>query len=176
MSAKKKAAKKKAAKKQVKKKVDVGDLLNEMLARFDAVGEKLDALSSKIAGLSRVVSMENDPGFKTQASLPKKPPIPQDRPPRERRMYKVICAECKKECEVPFKPVEGRAVYCKTCYSARRKNNAPVKLPDREELVAEISKTLNIDVDAAPSKPKARKSKKASAKKTGSKVSKKARK
>jgi CxxC-x17-CxxC domain-containing protein len=176
MHAKKKATKKKA----VKKKIDAEYLLFELQARFDAIDDKLDALSSRIAGLSRTVSTERDPSFKTQASVPKKPPIPQDRPPRERKMHKVICAECKKECEVPFMPKPGRPVYCKTCYSDRRKNSSHVKLPDREELVAEISKTLNIDV-SKPSKPKASKTRKAAARKTGtkktrSKVSKKAKK
>ncbi|MCW1296470.1 MAG: DNA-directed RNA polymerase [Candidatus Parvarchaeota archaeon] len=39
----------------------------------------------------------------------------------ERKMYKAICADCGKECEVPFKPQEGRPVYCRECYAKRRK-------------------------------------------------------
>jgi CxxC-x17-CxxC domain-containing protein len=38
-----------------------------------------------------------------------------------REMFKAICAECKKECEVPFKPREDRPVYCRECF-AKRKN------------------------------------------------------
>ena len=41
-----------------------------------------------------------------------------DRGPRE--MHKAICAECKKECEVPFKPSGDRPVYCKECFSKRK--------------------------------------------------------
>ncbi len=37
-----------------------------------------------------------------------------------REMHKAICAECKKECEVPFKPREDRPIYCKDCYSKRK--------------------------------------------------------
>lgn len=33
-----------------------------------------------------------------------------------REMHKTVCSKCGKECEVPFKPVEGRPVYCKDCY------------------------------------------------------------
>ncbi|MDP8012951.1 MAG: DNA-directed RNA polymerase [Nanoarchaeota archaeon] len=33
-----------------------------------------------------------------------------------RQMYKAICSDCGKETEVPFKPVEGRPVYCRDCY------------------------------------------------------------
>ena len=39
-------------------------------------------------------------------------------PPRE--MHKAICADCKKECEVPFKPRDDRSVYCKDCFSKRK--------------------------------------------------------
>ena len=37
-----------------------------------------------------------------------------------REMHKAVCSECKKECEVPFKPMEGRPIYCKDCYSKRK--------------------------------------------------------
>jgi len=35
----------------------------------------------------------------------------------EREMHKATCADCGNECEVPFKPTEGRPVYCKVCVS-----------------------------------------------------------
>ena len=37
-----------------------------------------------------------------------------DRPPRE--MHKATCAECGKECEVPFKPNGQKPVYCDECF------------------------------------------------------------
>ena len=37
-----------------------------------------------------------------------------------REMHKAVCSECKKECEVPFKPREDRPIYCKDCYSKRK--------------------------------------------------------
>ena len=42
-----------------------------------------------------------------------------DRGPRE--MHKAICSDCKKECEVPFKPTEGKPVYCKDCFANHKK-------------------------------------------------------
>ena len=38
-----------------------------------------------------------------------------------KEMHKTVCSECKKECEVPFKPREDRPVYCKECF-AKHKN------------------------------------------------------
>ena len=37
-----------------------------------------------------------------------------------REMHKATCAECGKECEVPFKPAEGRPVYCRDCYQSKK--------------------------------------------------------
>lgn len=42
-----------------------------------------------------------------------------DRGPRE--MHKAVCADCKKECEVPFKPSEDRPVYCQECFKKHKK-------------------------------------------------------
>ena len=36
-----------------------------------------------------------------------------------REMHKATCSECGKECEVPFKPTEGKPVYCRDCYAKR---------------------------------------------------------
>jgi len=38
-----------------------------------------------------------------------------------REMHKAICSDCKKDCEVPFKPTEGKPVYCKECYPKHKK-------------------------------------------------------
>ena len=37
-----------------------------------------------------------------------------------REMFAAVCAECGKECQVPFNPTEGKAVYCSECFAARR--------------------------------------------------------
>lgn len=38
-----------------------------------------------------------------------------------REMHKAICADCGKECEVPFKPTQSRPVYCRDCFAKRRR-------------------------------------------------------
>ena len=40
-------------------------------------------------------------------------------------MYKVICADCGKNCEVPFKPGADRPVYCKACFVIRKAGHVP---------------------------------------------------
>ena len=41
-----------------------------------------------------------------------------DRGPRE--MHKITCSDCGEEAEVPFKPTEGRPVYCQECFKKHR--------------------------------------------------------
>ena len=40
------------------------------------------------------------------------------RAPRE--SYEIVCAECGAKTTVPFKPTEGRPVYCRDCFRSKR--------------------------------------------------------
>ena len=37
-----------------------------------------------------------------------------------REMTKVKCSDCGVETQVPFKPTEGRPVYCRDCYQKHK--------------------------------------------------------
>ncbi len=41
----------------------------------------------------------------------------------ERQMYPVVCAECGKDTEVPFRPRGDRPVYCNDCFAQRRQQS-----------------------------------------------------
>ena len=38
---------------------------------------------------------------------------------REVTMHSATCGDCGKSCEVPFRPTEGKPVYCKDCFVAK---------------------------------------------------------
>ncbi|RLI93911.1 MAG: DNA-directed RNA polymerase [Candidatus Altiarchaeales archaeon] len=38
----------------------------------------------------------------------------------ERKMYHIVCSDCGKDAEVPFKPDGNRPVYCRECYQKHR--------------------------------------------------------
>ncbi len=42
-----------------------------------------------------------------------------------REMFKAVCSDCGKECEVPFKPTEGRPVYCRDCFRKHQPEDRP---------------------------------------------------
>lgn len=54
----------------------------------------------------------------------------QDADRRERTLHKAICADCNKECEVPFKPSQDRPVYCRECFSKRKGGGSFKARPD----------------------------------------------
>jgi CxxC-x17-CxxC domain-containing protein len=45
-----------------------------------------------------------------------------DRPPRE--SHDATCAECGAATTVPFKPTQGRPVYCRDCFQSQREQQA----------------------------------------------------
>ncbi len=38
-----------------------------------------------------------------------------------REMHEAVCADCGKDCEVPFIPTQSRPVYCRDCFEKRRR-------------------------------------------------------
>lgn len=48
---------------------------------------------------------------------------------RPREFFKATCSDCGAECEVPFKPTQGRPVYCRDCFNKHK----PADRPDRRE-------------------------------------------
>ena len=91
-------------------KPDVMELINKMHQDIAIIDRKIDILISKSSPRPVEVrpSPKPDNGF------------------RERVLHKAICADCRKECEVPFKPSGERPVYCKECFS-KRKARGPFK-------------------------------------------------
>ena len=48
---------------------------------------------------------------------------------QEKRMHAAICADCGAQCEVPFRPIGGKPIYCKNCF--RKGDTPPGKTPDQ---------------------------------------------
>ncbi len=38
-----------------------------------------------------------------------------------RQMFDATCSDCGQQTQVPFKPMEGRPVYCRDCYQKHKK-------------------------------------------------------
>ncbi len=103
-------------------KPGVTDLINKVQQQLSAVERKLDTLISQSSkrpfekSYSQQSSRHFDRSYRHDRGR-------QDSGPRGRTYTRVICADCKKECEIPFKPSGDRPVYCKECFSKRKTGN-----------------------------------------------------
>ena len=62
-------------------------------------------------------------------------------------MHKATCADCGKNCEVPFKPSRDKPVYCSNCFSKRDGSGSGPRKPDQsnkkhDEINAKLDKIL----------------------------------
>ena len=55
-----------------------------------------------------------------------------------RETFAVVCASCGNRANVPFKPRNGRPVYCDQCYRSRRPTSQPAASPRRPVLGTDI--------------------------------------
>lgn len=51
---------------------------------------------------------------------------------RETEMFKATCSNCKKPCEVPFKPDGSKPVLCRDCFASGR-DERPARRPERRD-------------------------------------------
>jgi CxxC-x17-CxxC domain-containing protein len=88
-------------KQSLKNEIDMLDLINKIQTQLIGLDKKVDTL------INRSVP---------ETKAPSKPPVDTNR----RMMHTAICADCKKECTIPFKPSGDRPVYCQDCFSRRK--------------------------------------------------------
>lgn len=69
------------------------------------------------------------------------------------KMHKAICADCGKECEVPYKPNEIMPAYCRECYSKRR-SELPKEvfkvLSKPNRAISPVAIVATVDPDGTP--------------------------
>ncbi len=139
------------------KQPDIVGLINQIQAQLSALDKKVDTLinrsSAEVKSLPKPV-VNNNPAQKPNGSQPK-----------ERMMFKAICADCQKECSIPFKPTGDRPVYCKDCFSKRKMISMSKIGIDTKPAAASVQPAVNAPVEVKKSKAKVTKKKVAVAKK-----------
>ena len=102
---------------------DLAGLINKVQQQLIVLEKKLDTLIEQSSKRPYEEKRYVKP-FQRFEHTGRQPETRQDNTYRERILHKAVCGDCKKECEVPFKPSGGRPVYCKECFSLR-KNKGP---------------------------------------------------
>lgn len=98
---------------------DIAALINKMQQQLTSLEKKIDGLISRPSERPFEEKRYSKP-FQRFDNSNRHGRGGQEGGYRERSFTKAICAECKKECEVPFKPTGDRPVYCKECFSRRK--------------------------------------------------------
>lgn len=73
-----------------------------------------------------------------------------DRGSGPREMHEATCDECGSKCEVPFKPTEGKPVYCDNCFKTKGSGsrNNPGQSKELEQINIKLDKILKkLDID-----------------------------
>jgi CxxC-x17-CxxC domain-containing protein len=87
---------------------DIVGLITTLVQKLVCLETKIDTVLSRLS--ERTVPVPRQPLVN----------VPPEHANNTRPMYKVICADCGRHCEVPFRPSVGRAVYCKECFTKRK--------------------------------------------------------
>ena len=99
--------KKKKSKKAKLPKIDpyLEGIVTKLLDRLVSLEKKVDVIVSQTEhkNMGDGQNLGNNSDF-----------MPRPQPRRARTMYEVRCSLCHKLCEVPFRPIESRPVFCKS--------------------------------------------------------------
>lgn len=156
--------------KQLISEPDILGLITRIHEQLFSLDKKLDVVISRSAAQPVAARPFPAPSFQP----PKHVPVPgsgrQNDPRQGRPMHRATCADCQKECELPFKPTGDRPVYCKECFAKRRAGNifkpAGVNKPlATSPVAAVIPAAVNVPDVSAKKKKKPLAAKKSSAKK-----------
>jgi len=101
----------------------IAGLIKDVQQQLSALEKKLDILISQPSARPFQKSYSQKPFQRSNQSY-RHDRGKQGNGFRERTFTRVICSECKKECEIPFKPSGDRPVYCKECFSKRTGANS----------------------------------------------------
>jgi len=136
------------------KKPDISEMIGKILEQLSNIERKVDQIMNR--SQERV-----NAGGPAQAPAPRPEHINynkgnqnQDLGFNGRRYHKAICADCRKECEVPFKPSGDRPVFCKECFSKRKTSGTlkdKLKFQPQKENVPQTPPVEKVEPKKAPS-------------------------
>jgi CxxC-x17-CxxC domain-containing protein len=111
-------------------------VLAKLVERIETVEKKVDLVAGRVAALPSEIGNLVQSGPRSGQQLSQVQPAQrpavsgQNQVPREKILYEAVCADCRKNCKVPFRPSPGRPIYCPECFAIRKAGHVP-KDPDQ---------------------------------------------
>ncbi|MFA5119001.1 MAG: CxxC-x17-CxxC domain-containing protein [Candidatus Omnitrophota bacterium] len=158
----KKSPQKKTSPSAIAADQDIVGLITTLVGKLVSLETKIDTVLTRLP--ERTVEVPRQQPI---------PSVPVERHNNSRPMFKVICADCGKNCEVPFRPSVGRPVYCKECFTKRKAGgNLTPRVEVKPKETAPAQKTSpekspvvkSVKAPAVKKKPSAKKTTKKKAK------------
>ena len=116
-------------KQQSKSQEDLLNVINKIQLQLNELDKKLDTLIHR--------------STPEQKSNPKQSPIPTSPKPNahhhERVMYKAICADCNKECTIPFKPSGIARYIARIAFRRKVIHLSGIKIQDKPKEIPPVS-------------------------------------
>lgn len=140
---------------KLKNKNDVAGMMVQIQEQLAVMNEKLDSFMTKsLTELAQAMAAAK-PVVRTAPTAPQTqgPVRPtQHKFLNQRQMYAVVCYECGKDAELPFKPSGDRPVFCPECFAARRGRTPPAApvVPGKLSSPSMSSPSLQSSAPAAP--------------------------
>lgn len=131
--------KNKSAESKISAEQDIVGLITTLVERLVAVETKMDTVLKIIS--SKSYELPKPQSFQAPAPRPHMDTRP---------MFKAVCAECSKECEIPFRPSNNRPVYCKDCWAKRKNAGAPVVRQEARPVERHHGEKPRMDRSAEP--------------------------
>ena len=129
----------------------------DMIAIMTKLQEQLVALDKKVDTLIFRSINESMQPSKQPVSTPPVVTRTNDQP-KGRPVFTAVCADCKKECTIPFKPSGDRPVYCKDCFSRRKViSMSKIGIDEQPKETAPQSMPINKPTEIVKSKIKTKK-------------------
>lgn len=144
-------------------KPDIAELITKMQQQMIILEMKVDVLIERLTVKPSVPEIKPQPAPIQHRQIPEPQRQNEVKPPAGnnagRIMHKAVCADCAKECEVPFVPREGRAVYCKECFSKRKAGGQATAKVNGNAAPAAVKpvQAKPVPVQAAPAGPERKK-------------------
>jgi CxxC-x17-CxxC domain-containing protein len=131
-------------KKKLQNEPDIVGLITKILEQLAALDKKVDSL---------IIKPSFQPPVQAQVQGSGRPSDHR----QGRLMYQATCADCKKACEIPFKPSGDRPVYCQECFRRRKATNTlKVTTDNRPKETPPVQTVISVasNIQRSPAKEK----------------------
>lgn len=107
--------------------LDLLEAMTKLVERLEALEKKMDLMTGRVSSMPGEIKnfIANHVNGSSRPAPSYSHSSHSNHGPREKILYDAVCADCQKSCRVPFRPSEGRPIYCPECFAIRKAGHTP---------------------------------------------------